>query len=425
MTLIDGENQGLNDLLEKTATPDGLSVSYKGNLVNTTLCDLPTEHTAYRKKEKAKWKKTTNSNDEIPYESDDPEWQRYIMGPVGVLHDRTDCGEIIGYKRCHKITELRKSCDNLSCPTCYTKPLHRQVAKVVSRQSVLIREYYQNGDYRGPVTYALDDTAKSDPIPIPSHFVLTTHKDNLPTEDDFKDDLPGTYSAIRRQGQNLLKKAFKGFYAGVLVLHTHRLKHEDGSTCEDKHCELDHVMVYSPHFHFIGYGYTRPYDEFREKTDWQIRRLPDHGHRDFEATLAYLLTHSAVLYRQYNYEITCDGEPTGHYELRTRARQTYMLVGAFSHNLARVDETCEFVDDVCGECGQLKMTHAAIHTNGCVDVSLEGVHHQIPEITCHPITYRTDPRLKGKWDKWWRLRQHSWGPLKTTERLRGGPPRPT
>ena len=415
---IEAFKSGLYDHNDTIADDNSLSVSYKGNLVNSTLCELPKEHTIYRKKEKAKWKKTIHSVDELPYESDNPDWERFILGPVGVLDEKNDCGEIIGYKRCHKITELRKSCDNLSCPTCYTKPLHRSVSQVVGRQKALIKQYYDDGDYRGPVTYALDDHLKANPIPIPSHFVLTTHKDNLPTEEDFKADITGAYTKIKRLGQNMIKKAFRGFYAGVLVLHTHRLKHTDGSTCEEKHCGEEHVMVYSPHFHLIGYGYTVSYDDYFNATGWQIRRLPDTGHRDFEATLAYLLTHSAVLYRQYNHEIVCDGEHTGQFELRTRARQTYMLVGAFSHNLARIEKTVEMVDDLCHECGQLKLTHAALHMCGSVTVNPEGEHRPIPQISYHAVTYRLDPRLELKWKRWWRLRNYSWGPLRTTERLR-------
>ena len=377
--------------------------------------DLPVER-IYRKRERADWKKVIHQPDEKPYSPDDPHYQAYVMGPVGCLQDKDDCGLVIGYVQCScKTNELIQHCGNLGCPTCYPARLRKIVNRVDKVQDNLIRKYKAEGDYRGPLE--------------PKHVVFTISHDAITNEEDFSKDILGNYQKLKRLASNVVKKAFRGFYAGYHVIHTHRFKHHDGTTCDNPQCQEEHIQVWGPHIHFEGYGFLRKADDFeysqltRKQQDitkvWKYHVIDKGQKRDFGATLYYLLTHSAIVYRRYNHELVLDGYQTGQYELRTRANNSYSPVGAFSPSFTRTKTSNELVEDICENCNEQRYTHHAIHIGDTIIYGLPEIHY-LQETTVTITTYHDDDDLRRRWVKWWALRELTWGDLRTTQRLRGG-----
>jgi len=375
---------------------------------------LPLEQ-VYRRKERAEWKKVIHQPDETPYSSDDPSYQAYVMGPAGCLDEKDDCGLVIGYVKCScKTNELIKHCGNLGCPTCYPARLRKIVNRVDKVQNALIHKYKENGDYKGPLE--------------PKHVVFSIPLDSVMSEEDFSKDIVRNYHKLKRSAADTLKKAFRGFYGGYHVVHTHRFKHYDGSTCDGPQCSEPHIQVWGPHIHFIGYGYLRRADDFeknqltKKQQDitkvWKYHVIDNGQKRDFGATLYYLLTHSAIVYRRYNHELILDGYQTGQYELRTRANNSYSPVGAFSPSFTRTKTTNELVEDICESCNEQRYTYHAIHIGDTTTYGLPALHY-IQETTVTIKTYHDDDHLRRRWVKWWALRELTWGDLRTTQRLRG------
>jgi len=91
-----------------------------------------------------------------------------------------------------------------------------------------------------------------------------------------------------------------GVYAGTLVLHPWRKRHEDGTECEMKGCRLLHIWVWGPHVHYCGHGFFSSSDKFYEQTGWVYKNIKpkESNTRSIKDTVGYLLTHCAV-FREY------------------------------------------------------------------------------------------------------------------------------
>lgn len=370
----------------------------------------------YTKKEPLYFKRNLYPYDHPEYRPDDPDYKAVVLGFAGSLEDKPDCGENVGFISCScTVKVLLKNCGNLSCPTCYEALLHKKTVRINEETTAKMEAYIQSGDYKGPRT--------------PKHVVFSCPASELPSEEQYRQDLLGSYSKTKRLGQAILKKAMRGFYAGVFVLHLYRFKHEDGSSCHDPDCTERHVPVWSPHFHFIGWGFLRKADDFeqsqlnRQQNNlskvWKYHVIHDRGgDRDLASTVYYLLTHSSVVYRIYNHEIVHDGFAMGEYEKRVRALQSYSLVGALSNNFSRLETTTVQEEDICPKCSENRQIIHIINGNGVPTYTAPEPHFLRRRIIT-AIIYREDPELKRKWDKWWKLREETWGDLRTTPYLRG------
>lgn len=89
-----------------------------------------------------------------------------------------------------------------------------------------------------------------------------------------------------------------GLLASTSVIHLYRLKHSDGTGCDDPECKLEHQSEWSPHFHNAGKIFLMPTDEIRKDFDGKlfIRKLPNkYGKRIIGATLKYELDHASAV----------------------------------------------------------------------------------------------------------------------------------
>jgi hypothetical protein len=101
----------------------------------------------------------------------------------------------------------------------------------------------------------------------------------------------------------LLKKYCRG-YGGILVLHPWRQVHLDGSECGRHDCDKPHSWTWSPHFHFIGFGWWVKSNDFYRLTGWtyskfgrgiKARSDRDESQRSIYHTLHYQLSHCGLL----------------------------------------------------------------------------------------------------------------------------------
>jgi hypothetical protein len=87
-----------------------------------------------------------------------------------------------------------------------------------------------------------------------------------------------------------------GVYAGSVFPHPWRFKHHDGTECHDPRCDREHVWIWGPHAHFVGYGYFADSRFILKRTGVFLKVIQDkkddrRQKRDIVGTLAYELSH--------------------------------------------------------------------------------------------------------------------------------------
>lgn len=189
-----------------------------------------------------------------------------------------DRNKPMGDRRAHdKPVRVFHQCGRLACPVCYQYTSEKIAMRIEERLDGLKGAYQKAGIPLG----RLKHIAFSPPQKWLSQSIIINNQS----------------SELRRELIKIIKKYSRnGFYGGVLVFHMQRQKHMDGSECSDKSCSLEHVWVYGPHFHFIGYGFFEQSNIVHEATGWVYKRLAEKEGRDRSifATVSYQMSHSTI-----------------------------------------------------------------------------------------------------------------------------------
>ena len=105
------------------------------------------------------------------------------------------------------------------------------------------------------------------------------------------------YAKLRRKANRLMKRV--GFQGGVCVFHPYRKKCKKCGAGESEYAKIcpkcgsnDWGWIYSPHFHYIGYGWIVGVKSMHEKFGWVIKNI---GLRDEVFPVAYyILSHAGI-----------------------------------------------------------------------------------------------------------------------------------
>lgn len=207
---------------------------------------------------------------------------------------KSNCGEVRFAKACsddacrhdHGHSLVSENCGRLSCPTCRDAAIARAASRAVERVEGLMEAYEREGYKIGPLDHCQLSTSPDSPLFTPE--ALST-----------REGLNRAYQKARE----LLKKYCRG-YGGILVLHPWRQVHLDGSECGRHDCTKEHTWTWSPHFHFIGFGWWVKSNEFYAATGWTYTKFghgikrrsdADESQRSLFNTLHYQLSHCGLL----------------------------------------------------------------------------------------------------------------------------------
>jgi len=205
----------------------------------------------------------------------------YFPGQGGTPYPT--CGTI-HYKGCLNpahigqagVRKIKDNCGRSTCPICSDQWLMRTTKKIEHRIEAYIDELRSQGArHKRPIHVTVN--------PAPSDWIL------------FKDDK--NFNKLRKKAQILATKA--GFKGGCVIYHQKRERCGDcggkilfkQKKCAD--CGAYHIVWYfSPHFHFMGFGYITGTKNLYAKHGWVIK---NHGIRsDVGATAYYQLSHCSI-----------------------------------------------------------------------------------------------------------------------------------
>jgi len=126
----------------------------------------------------------------------------------------------------------------------------------------------------------------------PIHVVLSPPKklhDQFRTSDGYRNMRKLAYRIAKRHG----------LYGGSMIIHSYRLRCQNcGSSIPDhkKKCPkcggFEFEWYFSPHFHFVGYGWIRMMKEDYAEHGWIVKNLKTR--KSVFATFQYLLSHAGV-----------------------------------------------------------------------------------------------------------------------------------
>lgn len=196
---------------------------------------------------------------------------------------KSNCGEVrYGYTcsndHCdeHKHLHLHhENCGSLLCPICHTKAEERAARRISERMEGMREAYEAEGLSFGPL----------------DHVQLS------PPQDMFSEEHLNTLEGYRKAfkwAAGMIRKYVRS-PAGVLMLHPWRFKHLDGSTCERPDCKEQHMPVFSPHFHWCGYGYWEKSNLVHAATGAVYKKIRPGEARDLFATVSYELSHCGLM----------------------------------------------------------------------------------------------------------------------------------
>jgi hypothetical protein len=211
----------------------------------------------------------------ITHNKTSPQKNRQIEWVLPGKYPKPDCNEFIAYQDCNNRHKGMKP---------YYRNHHSHLCACWSewQRRVAIQEterLYEACKLNGLTTKTIRHIVISPPV---------SEYPKFRTEREFKN--------ITKKLYRLLDKYIKGMYGGDIVFHYYRLKHIDGSECEEKRfCDREHIEIESPHFHYIGTGYFVNSDVFYRETGWvykTIRKIRDE--RECRSTLRYIMSHCAI-----------------------------------------------------------------------------------------------------------------------------------
>lgn len=218
-------------------------------------------------------------------------------------------------------------CNNITCPADAPKVSSRSGRRVhekMVKQSISARS---QGVYFGKL----------------KHFFISPKSglfklENWTSPEAFQegtDPYACNYQGFRMICDQILKTASKdGFYGGILIIHPTRWKPvsiplerwdpDDPENEDPKFFRGENVakeLVFSPHAHFIGYGY---FNNEVVPEDWQLWNISaeDTEERNWVRTISYVLSHQQVL-------MTAEKGPFGLIITKSKGL-SYSWVGALS-----------------------------------------------------------------------------------------------
>ena len=182
------------------------------------------------------------------------------------------------------------------------------------------------------------------------------HVEFSPPQDKFSLEFVNTLEGYQRVHMAAIKFLRKYVYklAGVYFFHPWRFKHKDGKTCEDPECKEVHIPVFSPHFHFTGYGFWKKSDEvFKDKKEpgWVYKKISPGQARDLFNTVSYELSHAGVMMEaQLTYDSVSHMPVEGTLEFH-QLSHVPRNVGMFSNSKGGFKETGkEWSVELCEKC---------------------------------------------------------------------------
>ena len=245
----------------------------------------------------------------------------YKLSLPGHGNKKTYCGTVKyatacsneGCKCHHDLHLIREHCDSLHCPICYEIRI-RKDAENIAKRIYGMGEAYRKERVHVP---QIDHVQISIPEGLLTPTVLCTRE--------------GVNLAYRIASDIL--RRYVRLYGGVLILHPWRFKHLDGSTCPDKKdCKERHIPVFSPHFHYIGWGYWAKSNVVYAQTGIVYKKISPGQSRDVLATAYYLLTHCGILLsRQEVYDYSLKA-PIAGTETYKQVGKTYRWYGMLSQS---------------------------------------------------------------------------------------------
>jgi hypothetical protein len=178
------------------------------------------------------------------------------------------------------------TCYRYDCPTCYHEAVRRNIKKSAHRIDAFPAEFREET--------GLSSGKKK-------HLVFTFDPKVWTRDRCISDAGRGMFTHLDKM---LKVAANNGFYALEAMIHLQRKRHEDGTECHDNDCQRQHIWVWGPHIHAVGYAFLMSteelhlaYPQFRGINLIQVKEQPGQE-RDSVATLQYLGTHASVFYRQ-------------------------------------------------------------------------------------------------------------------------------
>lgn len=215
--------------------------------------------------------------------------EKLIMVGSGV--SRSNCGNVKFGIRCSNFScenpyqaLAYHSCYRLSCPTCRDSAI-RRLARSASERIEGMHSAYRDENIR---------------VGAISHVQISTD----PTSPEMSPEVLGTYEGYKKTLEHvygLLRAHVRG-YGGILIFHPWRQVHEDGTPCGVHKCPKNHKWEWSPHFHYLGWGYFRKADEFYNLTGWTYSKIgqgvkagvSDESRRSIYGTAYYQMTHMGI-----------------------------------------------------------------------------------------------------------------------------------
>lgn len=270
------------------------------------------------------------------------------------------------------------SCHRPVCPECLYSAAHQKATDI-----------WKN--YQGKsLVLAAEAKSKHRSIGSKKHIMFSYAPDEF-TPEDLLDK--GFVRSLNKELDSVMIEAFQdGWFAGFVVFHSHRLQRPDGSfMAEDELEKFDSsdninlremfegcVPVWGPHWHYVGYGYIMPVDEFSIKyPNWRYKRLKEkklegsnnlYRERDVLATARYLLTHHSIRMDRLVVpkRIGLTGETTTEFK---QNHQNYRWVGEFRpHKIAKNVLDSMRVVKLCEHC-QHEMHIYPMDLDGNVDMT--------------------------------------------------------
>lgn len=211
----------------------------------------------------------------------------YPYGLCGTVKGVAKCSN----PKCKSPSHLRyHNCGRWDCPKCYMSAVARGAKRISGRLNGMYKAYLRKGKYLGKGV---------------RHYSWNANPDIFTEELVLKDG----GKALHKEFINLLKSnSVNPIWGGVWVRHYYRIKHKDGAECETKNCKRDHIWVWGPHYHFLGYAYFTKSNVINTNTGgrWNYRQLglenaPSKWKRTTKRSLYhtahYQLSHATRIYQ--------------------------------------------------------------------------------------------------------------------------------
>jgi hypothetical protein len=146
-----------------------------------------------------------------------------------------------------------RNCGRAECPICYETWVSKEAKKI---------------------THRLEEYKKANPKKLVKHVTIS-----MPKSDYYLVDTD--YNKLREKVYKLLKKA--GITGGSVIFHPWRIK------------ESEKLLEFSPHFHFIGFGWIKHTKKIYKQTGYVIKNIgARYTKSSIYLTAQYQLSHCGI-----------------------------------------------------------------------------------------------------------------------------------